>query len=600
MGRNTTIWVTGAGLLVGAVAVWTALDGPGPQLEQRPPAAEVARAVRQSWRVALTAETTVAMGEAPLGGRVVFTGPVSVEVTSPRERVLRFGTPERLEVRVLGRDEAEPLALAGHRARVRLDAHGAVDEIAVSAGASASFRHLARLVAPELLPPIPASEVRWSAEERTPQGIADATFTRDGREVRRGPRAYRQLLAAASLGVPASQARVAGGLTAQLDEAGAPVSVRTDERVQISGVRSAQRFEASLTLTAQRTGVAPGDPAVASGTFDVLPPMAAAAPAGPDARDRVLAARAGDLTAVALAARVAGATRESIGGPEHAGFLVQASALLERSPEAVRALEAAWSQPGTSDAARDLGLDLLASAGSPAAQAAAVRLLRAEVAADAPLAGARVQRLLALDAPAAETVAFLRQVWREGPRPKVRMAAAYTLGAVAHALGRSGEPARADALAAELEAALDDAPDEDRAHYVAALGNAGRPRSAEVLAELVDAPSAELRRAVAIAIRRLPPSAAWGPLLVDPDPAVQKAAIRSFASHGAVAPVIRAAAEGRIAAANFGVLHTLFQRHVETRARGEIAAALETMLATPGVRPGLRARLTSLAQVAKL
>jgi hypothetical protein len=264
-----------------------------------------------------------------------------------------------------------------------------------------------------------------------------------------------------------------------------------------------------------------------------------------------------------------------------------AVALLRLDPSLCGALVQMFERPGASLATRALLLDLLASAGHAQAQAAMREALASPAArTDATGYGVLLQRLGMVLAPERETVDFAYAAYAPS-RGDARSAAAFALGAT---LGARG-PARsdpmlekyADRLRADLRAAKEA---DSRVALLAALGNAGNPRDAALIAGYARDDDAAVRRQAALSLRRERTPEARSTLfamLRDPESSVGGAALSSLADEGLRADDARTLAGMVGTPALSGELHEQLLSIVGADPRShpdEAAAVVRAVLAT--------------------
>lgn len=542
------------------------------------PPAQAGPALLRRYHVALSSNSSLAA--AGVSGHLQLSGELQVAFDDGCAR-LAFAPPERLEMTLMGQPLSDRLraALASGHARVALDERGHHGRVTLSAGADPLLAHVVGLLAPELLVATPPHDGTRTVAERTPEGSGTVSVTREGNTLRRARR-YEALAAAGALGLEAANAHVASAWSAALEDE-RPVSLTADEQIAVGGWQS--HLVVALGPAAHAS-----EPLAAAVAYET-PPTGAM----PLSRAQQLAQRAGTLSGQELANTVAAFTTSQGHGQRHAAFLWQATALLERSPEAVAQLEQRWDTAG--DAGRDLSLDLLARAGGAAAQAAAVRLIERELASDSPHAVTRLQRLAVTRAPGVPALGLFRRQLAGGTTLARRRGAAVALGAAADQLARAGDTSGADAVAAELERDYASADPALKPALVAALGNAGRARSLPVLAEAAAATDTALRWATARAVRTMPPHPRWRTLLADPAASVQHAALESLGrTEWGVAMILEAVAAHELQTQNAGEAYTLLQRRVRAGHSAGVAAALDTLLADKALRPELAARLVAL------
>lgn len=229
--------------------------------------------------------------------------------------------------------------------------------------------------------------------------------------------------------------------------------------------------------------------------------------------------------------------------PNHARFLRQASALLERDPHLCAELERRFFEAAQTEAGRTLTLDLLASAGTPEAQASLRRLLD-----DARTRSERswplwLQRLSLLQRPTKETAAFgLAELERATSRDAVGASSA-VVGALSHGLARS-EPTLARQFEERLQQGFGQADASARAAWTLALGNTRSPRVLPQLEAAANDTDPRVRTTAAWALGSLEDGSTQttlSRLCLDLDPRVREAAIHALAQGPFSLPVAAAA-----------------------------------------------------------
>lgn len=286
-----------------------------------------------------------------------------------------------------------------------------------------------------------------------------------------------------------------------------------------------------------------------------------------------------------------------------AEWCTAAAALLRVSSKESDGLARLFEDPETTEAARLLVLDLLASAGTVEAQISMRRLLALAVARqNTRTFAAMIQRLGFLERPDGPTLRFLMSVHAEARNEPhdVRAACAYALGAAAGRVRVNGDEAIAsracDVIRRDLRAARTSL---EVCAFLTALGNAGLASDANAILRHAADPDPMVRAACARALRNVASATVRQELLAmvaDPDARVGQSALSALAaSELAEEELDRVAAlvlQGRTALALDSRILALFQaqraargRNVENALRqllGRLEARHEPMVATSG------------------
>jgi hypothetical protein len=243
--------------------------------------------------------------------------------------------------------------------------------------------------------------------------------------------------------------------------------------------------------------------------------------------------------------------------------------------------------------------DIIVIAGTPQGQAALVRALEGPAAEREDAYIVLVQRLSFVTRPTKELVAFVvreRARWAGTDRGR---AALYALGALAHNLA-ADDAMTADTIvrgiAADLVAAKTN---EERVVLLAALGNAGRPGTADGIIAHARSTDVQVRREVANALRKIEVPAVVDALLeliVDPAPEVASVAIDSLfrkqLDDDDWGLLLRQVAGGHIPAdAHAGLVSALARRHGDGTKPNEVLMA---MAASPHVAQDVKQRIETV------
>ena len=518
----------------------TAPPSPGPLAASVPASTD--------WRVRLAVESSLRVGEQALDGRVVLDADLRLTQEGPGVFRAGFSAVRAASAAVMGVPFSGQLTHAV--ARLTLGSDGALVGLSVSKGASPLFTHLMGMLARETFPPTGGGRTR---QEVSAVGEAQAVY-------RFGPAGFTR----------ARRYKAPGTAAATLTLA-CPPGVDPGALICVERFHATERLDDgrgfSASLDAERVRIGTTEVAVMS----LATPTAVAPPAAP-------ATPMPALTQTALLGTLAAPPAP---GAERARFAWDATRTLALDPAAVRATEAQLRRSRGPD--RDLGLDLLAQAGTPAAQAAFGRLVEDAVHEERPEAAAELQRSVLIPAPTAETRAALDRWWTNGPSRDVRLAAAHALGAAS-----AGDEAVAKRLA-------DAARGSDRPALLGALGNTDTTTAAAVL----QAALAEGGEAAVSAARGLRHHPVALPALVARlagELALARAALDALTTLARSSPEVvpSVAAAGVAGAINpklAGQLLTFFQRHLAGPNRPALVAAAAVIAELPGVDPVTRGRM---------
>lgn len=477
------------------------------------------------YRFVHAAETTVALP----GGARALRGEAAVEAVYVLRWLGPAGDGARLGLRfeaVSGRivvdgHELLPAGEAvGPEAVVELGRDGAVRAVGFGGDAGDGFRNLVQLALTEGQVRLGAGAA-WAVDEVTALGVAESAYRRTGaRAIERARAGYRSV--GALVMHPGVAAVVEGAATIALGGDGLVERIEAREAVRAGAVLSA-RSETRLW----RLGAV-----VASGAAPVVVDRVAlgvvSRPAAVEATalaDRAEGLGGAELVALLRAHGAAGVL------PDHNRTLWRAVAALRLDPAACAALGALMGDAAIGGAGRGLVADLLASAGTSAAQAALRAGLATAAAVADPQYGVLFQRLGLVVAPDAETLDWLASRY-VAPGPEGFGAAVYALGAAAGSAARAGE-ARGAELADRLVRELGGEADPERLRLrLVALGNAGIPAHLDAVLPYARAADPRLRAAAAAALRKHGTPAARAALVglaVDGDVDVQRRALGALA-----------------------------------------------------------------------
>lgn len=490
MNRGALAGLGAAALIVAWALGWALWPAPAPERADAPAPTHATYAVFHHGRVDYGDPATPGLA---LGGETTLDGRITLRRVARDRLVLRVDALDALEVTVAGRSVVGPddaAQIVGQQAVLRLAADGGAEAAAFAPDASPLLRNLVRLVMLETLTRR-RDDVRVEA---TQLGRARTRWATTGDDVARTREAYVEVPGLAP-GLPGATQALQASATATLGDDGLWATFEGRESLTVTqGGQARVAAESETRLT--RIDAA-AEPPSATPTVDA--PVALTDPAArADDSAQHLAQRIGDLTAEALLERLDAFPGGRL--PDHARFLWQATGLLRAEPSLCGLLAARLVEPGRPPGGRALLADLLAGAGTSAAQAALRTALADPGLAAAPDYPALYQRVALLNDPDEATAAWALTHHR-APGPEGAEAAALTLGAVAgKALRQRGDDALARGLLADALAAKAPA---DRARLLTALGNAGDPRSLAPLRPFAADPDASVRRAWTAAVRRL-------------------------------------------------------------------------------------------------
>ncbi|MCA9539269.1 MAG: hypothetical protein KC620_10310, partial [Myxococcales bacterium] len=365
---------------------------------------------------------------------------------------LRIDTLDTHDITVLGKAllpdaEVARAQLVSREALLEVAPDGSITRVRFTADAPVLFQTTAQLLASELQVQVgDGRQARWTAFETTPNGQAVSDYALAGRDADgaalvRTRRHYDRLQALAGQHGTAPRT-VAGEARIALAAAGFVRSVDNAERITVDdGGERVLDIDATTRFALEEVGLFDGRL-----TADFGEPLALGQHrADPEAGRRALTRRADGLTADDLLNTLA---EFAAGGalPHQNEFLWRAAALLRLHPELCARLAELFAQAETGRQGRRMILDLLTSAGTPAAQAA----LRAALASDAALNSDDYPQLFArlslVADPTEETLALLRDR-HATPGPEGEQAAAFALGAAAGAAVRGAHPGEGQRIA---------------------------------------------------------------------------------------------------------------------------------------------------------
>jgi hypothetical protein len=614
-GRRGLAALAAAGVMVAAAALLVARGAHRPAAAgARGPAAGGRLAwpagTRATYALAWTSDTRAGLlapgGEQMLATRLDLAGELALRSFGERDGATLLGVSlpavERHQLTALGQellpdDAAAAAALAGREALAEVEADGRVRALRFRPGDPDLWKTLVQWLLADAQVTLPAADAAtWEALETSSLGRARARYEGGGGVATRRRGAYETLLALP--GAIPGAARVASEARLAWREHGPVVALYDDEAVALDAGPGHGALQAHVTLRLEllRTEADGGEPPALAG-FEARRPDAVVADGG--AERRLLAKRADGLTVAGLLAYIG--TYGSAGRlPDHNRWLWRATGLLLLEPEACARLADLHADPATDPRGRALIADLLAQAGSGAAQAALRAILGSERARHDAGYPQLIERLGMVEHPDAETGRFFAAVAPAEGGP-ARAAAALSAGAVAGRLARSGDPeeaALADRIHRQLrEQAAAAAPGEEEP-LLRALGNAAVAEDEPWLASELGSDEAAVRRGAARALRHFPTAdatAALAGVVRDADPGVQQAALSALAGRAlddaALGAINQALASGALAPQSDVFLVSLLASQPPSDPRGE---ALRALLARASGDGPLAARIRGL------
>lgn len=418
----------------------------------------------------------------------------------------------------LGRDlvptgEDAARELVHHTAWLEMGPDGVVRTVWLKKSDGDAWKIVAQSLFGHLTVTIPeGGALEWVASEQTTTGRAATTYAW---QVDAGPLAltrvrtrYDQLAMLPGGACEGCRQQVRGVAEVTLDGAGHVRTIDDDETVAVVrpattpgtaiDVRSHDAFD--LRLTGVSTFDAPTDFELDRNALEARRPGVPAA--------------AGDSSRALLEQRVSGLTwaeldrgilLASVRGAPAPGLVSRASALVVQHPENAAKLVALFVDPETKPRAHALIVDILASAGTPEAQAAMRDALGSQVARSDPEYKMLLQRFTLLSRPDAKSVAFVAGAYDASKArgdDEVRFASAYALGAMSGELARHGDDGAARGYDAKLVSDLARAKSaKETAVLVTAIGGEGRKENVPLLSRYAKSGDAGVRAAVAGGLR---------------------------------------------------------------------------------------------------
>lgn len=388
----------------------------------------------------------------------------------------------------------EPAMLVGPRAWFVLDDGGGIADAWFAPDAPPLFRHVMSGVLARL-------DLRGAAvgtqQVPTAHGLGNVTYARNDDTVRRQVQSVVRFDAMG--GVQAGHPEIAGTYDLVVDPSGLPLRIASDERAAASD--EGWTFGAHDRFSATRSRIDAGAdlPVPDLATYQHHDPAAA-----PDFREaeQVFAQRmAGDMVAKDISLVMTAQDGGLLPGP---GFITQATGLLRGWPDE------AWSIVpdvlATRSHGRQLGFDVLSSAGTPEAQQVMCELLARDDVRSWKELPLLVGRFAFVRRPTSASVHFVMSMhaWaRTRGDEALAQAILYPLGSLARSVEHD-DPWLAEVVHEHLIRELVTAEDLDtRVAAIAGLGNHGRAADGERLLALLAEDDDQIRASAVIALRHL-------------------------------------------------------------------------------------------------
>jgi hypothetical protein len=507
-------------------------------------------------------KSKILSGKVDLGGELVLRGLGKRMVGLSLQKLTRH------QIVLLDHEAFADLAkaqalLTGHEALLELSPHGDVISVSFRPEDPLVFKNLIQTLVGELQILVREGE-RWTVDERTQRGVASAAYAIAGEDdhalqLTKERLGYRNLVGVGEIG---AEPELTSSFRATLLKAGQLDELTARERLQGNSTVS---FELKLKLVDEAAfEVAAADVA---GQTQKVAPAELVQDTGVEAR--MLEDQIDGLTEAVLFDNV---RLYALGAPikDHNHFLIQAVALLQKYPELCPKLAELFKDPSTNTRGRAFALDLLANAGTPAAQAALRDALGSPAALSDKNYDVLFSRFSLVRQPTPETVQFVDETYRQAPAER-RVTAAYALGSTAGALHHGGQEAEAAPALARLMADLSAAKTaKEESDLLISLGNAGVVENVPALIVHAASSSADVRQATAMALRKTQTAQAQAALLdfaFDPAPAVQQEAFRvlpRFKLDGvARRQLLDGVLAGRVSMKSYNELVTLLAPYLE-------------------------------------
>ena len=466
-----------------------------------------------------------------------------------------------------GVNDAAVTGLERTSCTVRGSLANASREVRCSATTPPAGEAIVRDLAAHALPTVRLDASAWMADEATRDVIGEVQYRwlGDG-DLERRRSAPREMLAA---GVRAKgRFSCRGEARWSFHESGFPARfVEREEWSEVQGP-SAAPFALEQRIELRLIGVAPSPSA--GGRVQVAATAATATEdvhQGSSVDERLLDQRIGSMT---IARALADLDGLGAGGkvPDSAQWNVQVTGLLLKHPEYAAALAGAFATPVMNATTRNRIMELLASVGSEAAQAAMIDALAAPHAQlDRNAWAAHLERFALLRAPATdETMVALDGLWSRAASTLERACAASALATAASSrLSDATSRARAhlDDIARAAQYATDN---EGKALLLRALGNARQPIVYEAVREAAKSSSTVVRAAAMTSLRHVDSEEARKLLLEG---------VRD-AAFNVAGDAIESLRDQRLDAANYGALLDVTCEHA---APAQVQSSLVSLLA---------------------
>lgn len=519
------------------------------------------------WETEATAQRPIAMS-----GGVHLRGEIVVRAIGSEEGGVRvqawFRTLPVREIAV-GKETValDAAQMIGPRAEIVLDASGDPRSIVFDETSTPAFRELMTGVLGRL-DFRAAAATDASRVVRTGHGLTEVAYARN--EAGEIERTFAKAVRIDTVADPGEAPELTAEGTIAVDDAGLPLRIALVDTIAVAerGLTASDRFSAERKHVERADANA--TPIAGGFTIDPHAPPDTAASAKAMAQQRAEGLTHGDI---ALQFMVS-----DVGTAPKSGFVSRAVGYLRGWPERTPEVEAlAYEAVGFG---RQIVFDLLATADTPESQAALVRLVESDEAAqweDMPIL---LQRFTFLQRPTPATARALLDWHARAGESELGTALLYPIGTLCD---RVEDAALSTEMHELLVRELESTAKPRRLGALAGLGNAGRMTDAGlVLAHAADV-DVEVRAQVFESLRRMPTSGAQTALLVglkdaDSDPAAS--ALRSLLHHYELpisdAPLVEA---GRT-----GAYHPKIERAVANALSGAID------------RDDVRVALTSIAE----
>lgn len=536
------------------------------------------------WETAASARRPIAMS-----GGVHLKGELVVRAIGPEDGGVRvqawFRSLPTREIAV-GKETVvlDAAQMIGPRAEIVLDAHGEPRSVVFDGSSTPAFRELMTGVLARL--DFRAAAVSEGTRVvRTGHGLTEVAYAAN--EAGEITRTFESAVRIDTVTDAGATPELTAEGTIAVDETGLPVRLMLVDTIAISEreLTASDRFSAER-ISAQQMDTA-ATPLHAAYAIDPHAPPDTAASAKAMAQQRAEGLTHGDI---ALQFMVS-----DVGTAPKSGFISRAVGYLRGWPERTPEVEAlAYDAVGFG---RQIIFDLLATADTPESQAALVRLVESDEAAqwqDLPIL---LQRFTYLHRPTPATARALLDWHARAGEAELGAALLYPIGTLCD---RVEDAALSTEMHELLVRELDAQDPARRLGALAGLGNAGRMTDAGLVLAHANDPDDDVRAQVFESLRRMPTPGAHTALLVglkdaDSDPAAS--ALRSLLHHYELeipdAPLVEA---GRT-----GAYHPKIERAMANALSGaidrdDVRVALASIADRTGdaqLRADLRARLAS-------